>query len=109
MPTLLLFAPCEKVIIGQGDNSLSLISVLQTVQVSLLSHPPVEKNAFIASRWFVAVLWQKEPSDGDVEFEQRIALADPAGEFRIDQIMPFQMEKPSHRIVCEMSGFPIFP
>jgi len=111
MPKLLVFAPCEKVIVGQGDNSVSLIGLLENVHVlpGGFPTPPLPPNPTAPGRWFAFCLWEASAEDKGVEYEQRIAVLDPNGKGRVESIVLFSMTKPRHRVVLEAPGFPIIP
>jgi hypothetical protein len=112
MPRLLLFAPCEKVIIGLVDNSLSLISVMTELHVAIPHDVPSNPPATVMGygSWSVLTLWEQLASEGDSSsFEQRITLADPFGVGCIETVTPFQMTKQEHRIFGTIPGFPVSP
>ena len=111
MPQLLAFLPCENVIISQ-DNNISLIEVLSVITAGI--KVPVEQlspDTGAPHRWFVVAMWRNIPEDQDAEFEQRIALVDPSGKTRVEAFgeVAFQPHKRIHRMIGEMSGFPVNP
>ena len=109
MPRLLIFAPCEKVIIGQGDNNVSLIGIIQNVQV----HPKpdgtskIPPNTLLQSSWNIFSLWQKEAEDDGVVYTQRVVLISRTGKTLVESITGFTMEKEWHRIITSVPGLPI--
>lgn len=109
MPRLLMFVPCERVIIGQGDNSLSLINVLQNIQVNRPSAGLTEipANAAIPMQWAIVTVWLKEREDEGIGYTQRVALISPTERILIESITGFAMEKEAHRIANNIVGFPI--
>jgi hypothetical protein len=108
MPKLLIFAPCEKVIIDQATNTLSLITVLQEIRYKAPPNVPLPTNAplGLAMQWSVLTLWrQEEPDDAGVQFEQRFVLAD-ATNILLENRMAWTFSAPTHRIIARVSGFP---
>jgi len=111
MPQLLAFLPCENVIVSQ-DHNLSLIEVLNRVTAEI--KVPVQQlkpDAGAPHRWFVVAMWHVVPEDQEAAFEQRIALVDPSGKIRVEAFgeLAFGPQKPIHRMVGEMTGFPVSP
>lgn len=109
MPRLILFAPCERVIIEQGANTLSMISILQDLSASIKAGTPPDPKAVAPQRWYALAMWRKEPSDDGKRFEQRTALIAPGGEPKIEAFSEFEMQKRTHRVIVQIDGFPVFP
>lgn len=109
MPRLLIFAPCEKVIIGQGDNNVSLIGILQGLQVNPRPEGPSEipANAILPMSWTIFTMWQKEAEDERIAYTQRVALISPTDRVLLESVTAFAMERDSHRIANNLIGFPI--
>ncbi len=65
-------------------------------------------NVSLPMQWSAISLWQEEtPADVGVEFEQRVALENTAGQVLLENVTKWQFEKPSHRIVANILGLPI--
>lgn len=107
MPKLLMFAPCEKVIIDQNNNS-SVISILQDVQVEVHS-TELPQDAAVPMRWEVFTLWLREASDEGKKFEQICELLTPEGKRAARGTISFEMTKRLHRNVMTLMGFPLVP
>jgi hypothetical protein len=108
MPKLLIFAPCEKVLIDQSSNSVSLIAILQEVHYKLPQGVTAEPNSSLPIQWAAMSLWQEEtPADVGVEFEQRVALENVAGQVLLENVTKWQFKKANHRIVARILGLPI--
>lgn len=107
MPKLLLFAPCEKAIVEEGSNTLSLITVLQEVNVSVHSGAAIQADALAPHRWYLAALWRRESGDEGRRFEQRITIADPNQVVRLETFAEFDLPKPWHRAIVQIEGLPI--
>jgi len=110
MPRLVIFAACEKVIIGQGDNSLSLIGILHSLQLNVpmeTGRPEIPESAVMPVTWSMFTMWQREPQDEGISYTQRVSLLSPQGKPLVESITPFEMEKDFHRISNTIVGFPI--
>lgn len=105
MPKLLMFAPCEKVLIDQ-QNNISLIALLQEVSVEV-PEPPLGTMA--ALKWDAFSLWLKTPDDAGRSYEQRVALFDPSGHpTGIEGSAPLNFgDKLTLRNIATVFGFPI--
>jgi hypothetical protein len=105
-----MFAPCEKVIIGQGDNSVSLIGILQNLHLNPRPDTPAQTipaNAALPLSWAIFTLWQRTEDDEGKSYTQRVALESPAGRSLVESVTPFSMEKDFHRIANSIIGLPI--
>ena len=107
MPKLLIFAPCDKVIIGVGDNNASLIDILQNINIGMAAGKPIPENAMAAMRWAVFAMWLKEPEDEGKSYKQRVQLLSPSGKVLTEVITEFQLKKAVHRVANGLQGFPI--
>lgn len=108
MPSLLLFAPCEKLLVDEQSHSTSLIGILQEIHYKLPPGAQLQPNALLPMNWSVVSIWQEEePADSGVEFEQRIVLENTGGKIFLENTVKWKFEKPSHRIVGNVPGLPI--
>lgn len=108
MPKLLLFAPCEKVLVDEKSHTTSLIVILQEIHYKVPPGTQLQPNALLSMNWSVVSLWQEEePADAGVEFEQRVVLENSAGTALIANEVKWKFEKPSHRIVGNVPGIPV--
>lgn len=108
MPSLLIFAPCEKVIIDQ-DNNVSLIGVLNGLQIQVPQNPNAARpRGMAAYKWEVVTYWDIKPEDRGKRFEQHIKLFGPDGEpTKIEATAAVQTNAQNHRITTTVWGFPI--
>ena len=114
MPKLLLFAACEKVIVNETDNTTSLISLLEAINIAVVEgeESKIPSDASIPLSWHVLSLWQSEPADEGKRLEQRFYIELPDGEaVNISGTMPigFEPNKPNFRGVIGIMGFPLAP
>jgi hypothetical protein len=118
---LLTFLGCEKVIIEQDTHQISLVSVLQAVNIALPEAalpPPV--GAASPFPWAILTLWQFPKEVTETSEEQYTALLSSGGEEMmrsgISQIVPpppASVQKSpflfvNSRIVDRFSAFPVW-
>lgn len=101
MPRLILFAPCENLIISSG-NQVSLISVLEGITLALPETLGIPTGATVPMRWFVLMTWEREPTDDGKEYECYVEAAHIRS-----QILRFRLVTPLHRVVVQLMGFPL--
>jgi len=107
MLKLLVFLPCETVIVSQQGNT-SVISVLEQVVVDL--QPDAAPNAAVPMKWTVLTLWHRtEEVEGEKKYDQRLSLYWPNGEqvFAIDQSFSVVNQHINYRNVTEVRAFPV--
>ncbi len=77
MLKLLIFAPCEKIIVAQ-EGQTSMIGIIEAVNVGVIEG--IVAEAMIPFRWSILTLWQRQ---GEVEksvlYQERITLLRPDG------------------------------
>lgn len=104
MPRLVFFLPCEKAIIDKETNGVSLIHIIQAINVP---KPPGE-DAGAAVNWAAVALWQKTPEDTDKVYEQRTNLLLPNRKETAESIVRFDFSTfQSHRNIVRINGFPV--
>lgn len=111
MPRLLLFIPCEKVILSSEDNTASLITILETLQIHVTSdgESSSKQPVIIPLRWCAVTMWAWNQEDEGKQFEQDVRLFNATGELILNGITPFSkvQENPKHRIINNLTGFPL--
>lgn len=111
MPKLLLFLPCERVIVSR-EGPLSLITLLEGVNITM---PPEEyaglpNDAIIPQLWHVVAKWNREENEEPQHWEQRVQVAAPDGRISTDSVTSFDLAaNQSMRNVLAVNGFPIKP
>lgn len=102
----MIFAACEKVVIGQEDNSGSLISILQGFE--LPAEPPDDQKVMLPIAWYVFTLWEA-PNDEPGKHIQRLQLFAPDGSQLFAAEVPIvsveDAGKRFHRAVLRRNGF----
>src|ERR1700728_1663886 len=107
MPNLLLFAACEKVVIDQLRSVISLLSLLQNINVEMPagSGPP---SKVIAMQWNTVSIFEMAPEDAGKTFEQHVALINDAGASVLQTpVALFEHKDGQHRIINQINGMPI--
>ncbi|MBZ5625232.1 MAG: hypothetical protein LAQ69_42005 [Acidobacteriia bacterium] len=77
MPEPILFAPCEKVILDT-DGLVSLITVIERLEVTVPPGIQLPPNAAIPQRWQSLAIWRLEESEAG-QYEQMTDLIVPDG------------------------------
>lgn len=106
MPRLLMFAPCERVIIDQNNNP-SLISVIQGLTSPLPSDTRVPQNAMGIMRWDIFTLWQREEGDEEKEYVQECQLIGPDNSVTVQATMRFKFVASTQRNIMSFYAFPL--
>jgi len=107
LPKVLLFAPCERVLVNDLDNNISLITVLQEISISITSPEKLPDESNVVTRWEILAVWIREPSDDGKRFEQVCTMSMPDGRNLTPFRVVFSMEKRAHRQVVTLRGFPV--
>ena len=107
MPKLLIFAPCERVILGQGDNSASLIVIIQQMQFHIPPGQQIPQGAGVASRFSIFSQWHRLPTDAARIFEQRIVLSIGNENPILEAVSEFQMTERLHRSIANVPVLPV--
>lgn len=79
MPRPLLFAPCVQPIISKGDEVISLISVIEGLNVAVSSEQLPPADAMIPSLWHIFTMWRCEPTELGRIYTQRVEVFQPDG------------------------------
>ncbi len=108
MPKLLLFAPCEKVIVDGPSNQVTLISIMQHVRYRAMANIQMPQNAVMPMQWNVLAVWQREEQDrDDTTFNQRLLLSAPNSQVLFDRQSSWRFETRIARTITRALGFPI--
>ncbi len=111
MPRLLLFTPCENVLISENSN-VSLINVMNEVTLTPSERlpDPLPEGAATPMRWFLLSQWEILPEDIGRTFEQRITLSNDQ-RTPLEGITQFTPEqnKILHRLIARLDHFPLIP
>jgi hypothetical protein len=105
-PKLLVFSPCERVIINEEDNASSLIAILQGFHVQ--SEIPDGKILSLPISWYVYTLWESDKTEN--KYHQRTELISPTtGKTLVTASAQWQFVKDKyyHRLTGRVVGFPV--
>jgi hypothetical protein len=107
MPKLLIFAPCEKVIVAQ-NNTISLITILERLTVQIPKDKPAPPDTVFPMKWSILTLWQRQEGDEGREFEEKCELLSGEGKSLISASIRFKFVGEAHsRVIMEIVGFPL--
>jgi hypothetical protein len=107
MPKLVLYAACEKIIIDQ-NNLISLMSLLQDINVQVRPGIIVPVAASAPMQWTIVSIWQQQTEDQGKTFEQRSGFVSNSGQTLLETpIAVFELKTPIHRIVSQIVGMPV--
>ena len=104
MPRLICALPCENAIVS-NDNKLSLISLIESLDIGMPVDAQIAPNTVIPMRWYAVCIFEREPADDDKEFyETHVELGNvqstPA-RFKFNQGATF------HRVLHILQGLPL--
>jgi len=102
-----MFAPCERVIVEQATNSISLIGLLQDLTAPIAEGTEVPENAMVQQPWYIFTAWWKDDSESEEKFEQAVRLENPKGAVALEILTTFEMSKTHHRVIGAVHAFPI--
>jgi hypothetical protein len=108
MPKLLIFVPCEKIIIDAGGNA-SLIVLLQDIGLEVPAKTPVPREAVTPKEWAIFTAWKIATEDFGRTFKQVVQLLWPDGKEFKNGAIGFVPEdkKAVHQIQMNIVGFPV--
>jgi hypothetical protein len=108
MPKLLIFAPCDKVIVGD-DRTSSLIMIYETLTLTLPapSGGAIPAELVIPSQWNIYTLWHREPTDIGKKFEMNVQFVLPDGNIMFEVQQEFEMTARNYRNIGVINGLPV--
>ena len=80
MPKLLLFAPCDNVLLSGEMQSASLIIVLSEIVFQGNLPDPLPENAASPMRWSTFTQWKVDQSEVGTQYTQKVTLVGPHGQ-----------------------------
>jgi hypothetical protein len=112
MPKLLIFVPCQKVIVSAQDNTASLIAIIETFTIGIPEGAGIAEDAVIPMDWNIFAMWELEDGEEDKKFEQRIDFILRNGRNALENAtstLDFTPNSNRFRNVHMVKGFPIPP
>ena len=108
MLRLLAHLACERVVVDQDTNQISVLSILQDLNVAVFPGATIPEKALAPMFWSSFSLWESEDSDHGVSFDFKTSLESPSGQILTHQeITTSEVTKPAVRVITKFSGFPI--
>lgn len=107
MPRLVIFAACEKVIIDERSNALSLISLLEGIEVDVTGEMPID--ARIPFRFEVVSEWAREAGETSKQLEQKIEIVRADKTVSMSMTLPVTFNEGTLRFrsVTSIDGVPV--
>ncbi len=108
MPRLLYFVPCERVIRHEGEQAVSLFSLLESVTINLLEEIRQDR-IMVQMRWAAYSHWVLELDEVPSSYEQRVYVVAPdESEHLAGKVMPFEFSGNLERIriTAQADAFP---
>lgn len=111
MPKLLFLVPCSNVIMAQ-DNTVSLITVFETVNIALPvgAEDNLPEGSQIPITWDILSQYQLQPEDRGKEFFQKVVITMPDGKetHNIESALAgYDGVAKNTRHLVKITGFPI--
>lgn len=108
MPSLLILAPCQRIVHGDEEHDVSFISILEGVKIRVASGAEPPPGTTIPMTWYVFVCWKKDEDDQDRKYEQRILFMNPSGESMMETVpQEFYFDTRMVHVITRFSNFPI--
>ncbi len=107
MPRLLLFAPCEKLIVDEDANP-TLFTVIQNISVAVPTGQQIPSDVMSPHGWDVVTLWYPESGDDGKTFHERLEFEQPDGSVAVRGKLKFTFSNgKTHRNKTHVDGFPV--
>lgn len=109
MPTLMIFAVCEKVITDDHQVA-SLINLMNGIEAGMPQGMPglIPKNAIAPKAWTIFTFWKPTPGDVGIEYIHKVEILLPDGTVFGANEAAFKFETgKTHQVKNEIAGFPI--
>ena len=107
MPRLLIFAPCKIAILEKDSFNLSLISVLEHINLTIPKGIKIPERVLAPFDWSIVTVWLQEPGDEAKQFIQHTELILSNGELGSTSDFAFYLTERTHRVIVSVPGFPI--
>lgn len=109
MPKLLAFLPCEKIIRDERGGNITLIAVLERVNILLKQPARIEKAVSFPMKWAILSSWQRQPDDEGKTFEETFLLRDASGTTLMGGSASFAFTDMMHHTIYNLDSFPVSP
>jgi hypothetical protein len=112
MAKLLILAACQRLIISADDNTCSLISIIEQLEIGIglpLGQELPAKSA-VPIHWYGFAYFQRVQDDEGKKLEARLAIIDPKGNV-LAETPPVSIladkEKTKHRVNARFDSLPV--
>jgi hypothetical protein len=108
MPKLLLFAPCERVILAR-DNTASLITLLDAININIGPKAEIKEDVLLPFVWHAFILWQREGPEDDLPRRQKVELSFLGSKASATVEGPFEFISGKEKLRCilRIPGLPL--
>src|SRR5439155_15011918 len=106
MPELLVFTPCEKVLLDEGRNP-TLIVLIENIEATIPQGAEIPSKVVAPKEWAVFTLWKSKPEEHGQQFKQICELVSPGESPKIRLESQFAFSETLHRTVMRVVGFPV--
>lgn len=108
MPKVQLFGICQKAIVDQNDQSITMVALLGNLNIQTSFNEPVLENTMLPFPWAVVCSWIRTESDSNITFESKIELISPSGKIAMTALgAPFSMIERNMQSVISGIGIPL--
>jgi hypothetical protein len=107
MPKLLVFAPCDRVIVDKFSNIPSIIGVLQNIGMFVKAGAEIQGDIVVPRSWAVFTLWRPSQEDIGKKLRQITQIVLPDGKVFLSQNQEFVMEEKPHYNIVSWIIFPM--
>ncbi len=104
MPDCYLLAVAKSSTIDSSSNNFSLYELIESVQVE--TDKLIEGKKIIQTQFEVHAYWYLTPEERGIEYEWRLVLITPDGEFPGEKHFTMKTNKARHRF--RLRGLPVF-
>lgn len=108
MPKIIFFLPCEKILTDEG-GTITLISILQDLNIEIPANAEIPVNAVIPREWQIISLTRPSGrNDIGTKLIHHLEIVKPDGELMgVAAKTSFVYEDKPHRMVVRVNGIPV--
>ena len=108
MPKLLMFVPCDRVIVD-NEGVISLISLIEKVQLAIPANIEIPDKATLPHRWTIVSIWRRDPDDIQQAYEQQVEIFGEDGRALIvtSGVTAVEFSMPLHRSFFHLTQMPM--
>ena len=108
MPSLLLFAICQKAIIDKQDGLVSMIGIINGISMQVTPGESILPDSVVPLPWATVASWLRSPEDEEKTFQIKIEILSSGGEIKLSvEGEPFKMYQRTVQTTVSGFGFPV--